>query len=54
MDEVFFFMYHLGRSKEECMSMVVHERKWIINRFITQKKKESEEVEKSKRRMKSK
>lgn len=51
MEELFFFQYHMGRSKSDCMSLVVHERKWLINRFIEQKKKENEAIEKAKRKM---
>jgi hypothetical protein len=42
MEELFFFMYHLGRSKEDCWTLPVHERKWIVQRFISQKQKENE------------
>lgn len=37
-------------SKYECMSMPVHERKWLIQRFIEQKQKENEAIEKARKK----
>lgn len=34
------------------MTLPVHERKWLIQRFIEQKKKENEAIEKTKKNMK--
>lgn len=39
-------------SKQDCMTLPVHERKWLIQRFIEQKKKENEAIEKTKKNMK--
>jgi hypothetical protein len=50
MEELFFFLHHFGATKDDCMSLPVHERKWLIQRFITQKQKEAEAVEKAKRK----
>jgi hypothetical protein len=49
MEELFFFQYHMHMSKTDCWSLPVHERKWLIQRFIEQKKKENEAMEKAKR-----
>lgn len=46
MEEVFFFLYHFGQDKQKCLAYPVHERKWLIKRFITQKNKEVEEMKK--------
>ncbi len=35
------------------MSLPIHERKWMIQRFIEQKKKENEAIERAKRAKKS-
>ncbi len=53
MEELFFFQYNLHMSKIDCMyGMPVHERKWLIQRFIEQKRRENEAIEKAKRRKK--
>lgn len=36
------------------MILPVHERKWLIQRFIEQKKKENEAIEKAKKKAKQK
>jgi len=41
-------------SKRDCMVLPVHERKWLIQRFIEQKKKENEAIEKAKKKSKTK
>lgn len=50
MEEKFFFLYHLNTSREEAMDMPIHERKWIIQRFIEQKQKEADAIEKSRKK----
>ena len=50
MEELFFFQYHMKMSKRDCMHLPVHERKWLIQRFIEQKRKESEAVEKARKK----
>jgi len=50
MEELFFFQYHMKMSKQDCMTLPVHERKWIIMRFVKQKEKENEAIEKAKRK----
>lgn len=39
-------------SKQDCMTIPIHERKWLIQRFIEQKKKESEAIERMKKQKK--
>lgn len=52
MEEFFFFQYHMHMSKQDCMTIPVHERKWLIQRFVEQKKKESEAIERMKKQKK--
>lgn len=47
MEELFFFQYHLHMSKHDCMTLPVHERKWLIQRFIEQKKREGDAVKRA-------
>lgn len=49
MEEIFFFQYHMQMSRESCMSLPVHERKWLIQRFVEQKRKEVEAMERLKK-----
>jgi len=49
MEELFFFQYHMHMSKQDSMSLPVHERKWMIQRFIEQKQRENEEIEKARK-----
>lgn len=49
MEELFFFQYHMRMSKKDSMTLPVHERKWIIQRFIEQKKKEADALEKARK-----
>jgi len=53
MDEFFFFLYHLHVKKQDFMQLTIAERKYLIEKFIEQKKKESEEQEKAFRNAKS-
>lgn len=41
-------------SKRDCMQLPVHERKWLIQRFVSQKQKENEAIEKAKRQARHK
>jgi hypothetical protein len=50
MEEQFFFRYHLRASREEFRSYPINERKWMIARFIEQKEKEHEAMEKAKKK----
>jgi hypothetical protein len=45
MEELFFFQYHMHMSKQDCMSLPIHERKWLVQRFIEQKQKEKEAMD---------
>lgn len=49
MEEEFFFLYHLRRSRQEFWNYPINHRKWLINRFIEQKEKENAEIEKARR-----
>jgi hypothetical protein len=53
-EEIFFFQYHLKMPMSESMNLPIILRKWMIERFIDQKKKEDEAMESAKRRSKSK
>ena len=54
MEEIFFFQYHLHMSRAEAFNMPVHERKWLIDRFIEQKQKENSAMEDARRKAKRK
>jgi hypothetical protein len=49
MEELFFFQYHMRMSKVDCMGLPVHERKWLIQRFVEQKKKENDAIDRAKK-----
>lgn len=42
MDEMFFFLYHLHVNKQDFMRYTIAERRYLIDKFIDQKKKEKE------------
>lgn len=48
MEEQYFFKYHLKCTREEFLSYPIHERKWMAARFMQQKEKEQEAIEKAK------
>ncbi len=48
MEEQFFFKYHMKCSRKEFRQYPINERKWMIQRFIQQKEKEHEAMEKAK------
>jgi hypothetical protein len=50
MEELFFFQYFMHMSKRDCMTLPVHERKWLIQRFIQQKQKENDAIEKARKK----
>jgi hypothetical protein len=52
MEEIFLFQYHLRMSRFDSMTLPVYERKWIIQRFISQKEKENDAMEKAKKKAK--
>jgi hypothetical protein len=54
MEETWFFMYHLNRSRKDVMQMPINERKWLVERFIQQKERENEALEAAKRKAKLK
>jgi hypothetical protein len=47
MDEQFVFLYHLRRSKEEFLSYSIQERKYLIEKFVSQREKENQAIEKA-------
>jgi hypothetical protein len=51
-EEIFFFLYHLKLDEAASMSMVVWRRKWMIQRFIEQKRKENDEIERTRSKKK--
>jgi hypothetical protein len=48
-EEIFFFLYHMNIPEENSMSIPVYRRKWMISRFVEQKRKENEEIERAKK-----
>jgi len=46
-EEEFNLMYHLRQGYEDILDMPTFERKWMIDRFVEQKKKEEESIKKS-------
>jgi hypothetical protein len=52
MEEMFFFMYHMRQSRDNFLSLPINERKWMIDRFIKQKERESEAMESAKKKAK--
>lgn len=51
-EEIFFFMYHLRMPEFVTLAFEPCRRKWMIHRFVEQKKKESDEIERAKKRKK--
>lgn len=47
MDEQWFFLYHLNRSRDEFLRYPINERKYIIAKFIEQKEREHEHIQKT-------
>ena len=47
MDELFFFLYHLHVKKQDFMQLTIAERKYLIDKFVEQKNKEREAIEKA-------
>lgn len=52
-EELFFFIYHMNMAKSHILEFEPEERKWMIHRFVEQKKKENEEIEKAKAKAKT-
>lgn len=50
MDEQFFFLYHLNTSRTDFLKYPINERKYLISKFIEQKEREHEYMEKAKRK----
>lgn len=49
-EEIFFFQYHMNMDRFRSMKLEIHERKFMINKFVEQKQKEKEEIEKERRK----
>jgi len=43
-------MYHLRQCRTEFLKIPIHERKYLIHRFIEQREKEHEQMEKARRK----
>lgn len=48
MEEQWFFLYHLKQSRQSFLEYPIPERRWLINRYLHQKEKEQEEINKHK------
>ena len=46
MDEIFFFQYHMKMNKTESMKLQIMERRYLIDKYVTQKENEQREIEK--------
>lgn len=51
-EEMFFFMYNMQIPKSHFLELEPEEKKWLIARYVDQKKRENEEVEKAKAKAK--
>lgn len=49
-EEVFYLVNYLHMSYWEARSLPVGERKWLLERFVEQKKKENEQAESERRK----
>ena len=47
-------MYHMRQPKSATLELDPEERKWMIHRYVEQRRKENEELEKAQQRSKSK
>ncbi len=52
MEKIFFFQYHLHQDRNTTLAMPIYEREWMIARFIQQKDKEHDAMEKASKRKK--
>ena len=52
-EEMFFFQYHLRYDMDKAMRMPIWWRRWFVDRFVYQKDKEGQAIEKAQRRAKS-
>ena len=49
-EDIFFFQYNYRMSKTECMNLPINLRRWMVQRFIDQKQKEEEAMEKARKK----
>jgi hypothetical protein len=50
MEEMFFFIYHMGMDWRAFLQLPINARKWLVDKFIDQKNRENEAFEAAKRR----
>ena len=50
MEEKFFFQYHLHYDMDKAMRLPIIERRFYIERFIAQKEREQEHLEKEQKK----
>lgn len=48
-EEIFFFQYQFRMDPEICMRLPINLRKWMIERWIQQKERENEAMERAQR-----
>lgn len=53
LEEMFFFQYHLHYDMDKAMKMPIFWRRWFVDRFIHQKDKENEAIEKAQQKAKN-
>jgi hypothetical protein len=49
-EEIFFFQYFMKLPPDKCMSLPINLRKWMVERYISQKEKEHEAMEAERRK----
>jgi len=49
-EEEFIHIYHLGQDWQTIQKMPIYERKWLIDRFVEQKKAEEERMQSATRK----
>lgn len=54
MEDIFFCIYNLKMSRSEALNTPIYERKWLMNRYATQKDREHESFEAERRKAKRK
>ena len=50
LEEKFFFLYNYHTDLYQPFSLPIHERKWLIQRFLQQKRREQEAIESARKR----
>ena len=52
LEEMFFFQYHLNYDMDKAMRMPIFWRRWFVERFIAQKERESEHIQREQEKAK--